>query len=291
VTAEIFATKALLESGVKLNGNLTLTAVIDEETGGLRGADYLLEKEIIKGDACLLGDAPCDYPFGYTGGTMYITFITSGKQAHGLGFPDLPLRYRSEHSGINAIEKMMRIMNFLLRLKEEFLRTDTQYPMPEGWNSVVSSINIAEIHGGNKITTVPDKCMLHVSINTIPEQDIATIRERILKYIEDLKEQDHDFDVTVQIPIAFEPQVIDENSEFAKAVKSATKAVFDEEREFKLFLPSTDAHWFQERGIPTVLIGSSREDNNPHAKDEFVYIDDLINTTKLFALTALHYLK
>jgi succinyl-diaminopimelate desuccinylase len=291
VTAEFFATKALIEAGVKLNGKLILTAVIDEETGGLRGADYILENNIIKGDACLLGDAPCDYPFGYTGGAMYITFTTFGKIAHGLGFPDLPIPYRNEHSGVNSIEKMMRIMNFLLRLKEEFLRTETNYSLPEGWNAAVSSVNMAEIHGGNKITTVPDKCFLHVSINTIPEQDIESIKIRIMNFIEELNNQDPDFKITVQIPIAFEPQVIDENSDFAKAVKKATNLVFGEERGFKLFLPSTDAHWFQERGIPTILIGSSREDNNVHAKDEFVYIDDLINTTKLFALTALNYLK
>jgi len=291
VTAEFFATKALIEAGVKLNGKLILTAVIDEETGGIRGADYILENNIIKGDACLLGDAPCDYPFGYTGGAMYITFTTFGKIAHGLGFPDLPIPYRNEHSGVNSIEKMMRIMNFLLRLKEEFLRTETNYSLPEGWNAAVSSVNMAEIHGGNKITTVPDKCFLHVSINTIPEQDIESIKIRIMNFIEELNNQDPDFKITVQIPIAFEPQVIDENSDFAKAVKKATNLVFGEERGFKLFLPSTDAHWFQERGIPTILIGSSREDNNVHAKDEFVYIDDLINTTKLFALTALNYLK
>jgi len=291
VTAEFFATKALIEAGVKLNGKLILTAVIDEETGGIRGADYILENNIIKGDACLLGDAPCDYPFGYTGGAMYITFTTFGKIAHGLGFPDLPIPYRNEHSGVNSIEKMMRIMNFLLRLKEEFLRTETNYSLPEGWNAAVSSVNMAEIHGGNKITTVPDKCFLHLSINTIPEQDIESIKIRIMNFIEELNNLDPDFKITVQIPIAFEPQVIDENSDFAKAVKKATNLVFGEERGFKLFLPSTDAHWFQKRGIPTILIGSSREDNNVHAKDEFVYIDDLINTTKLFALTALNYLK
>lgn len=291
VTAEIFATKALLDVGVKLNGNLILTAVIDEETGGLRGADYLLEKGIIKGDACLLGDAPCDYPFGYTGGTMYITFTTHGKQAHGLGFPDLPSPYRSEHSGINSIEKMVKIINFLLGLKEEFLKKETKYAQPEGWNAQVSSVNIAVIDGGNKITTVPNKCLMHCSINTIPEQDIESIKTRILNYVEELKKHDPNLNISVQIPIAFEPQLVNEDSDFAKAVKNATKAVFNEEREFKLFLPSTDAHWFQERGIPTILIGCSRGDNNAHAEDEFVYIKDLINTTKMYALTTLNYLK
>ena len=51
------------------------------------------------------------------------------------------------------------------------------------------------------------------------------------------------------------------------------------------------AHCFQERGIETILIGRGRNDTNAHAADEFVYIEDLINTTKLYALTALNYLK
>ncbi|MHA1689079.1 MAG: M20/M25/M40 family metallo-hydrolase [Promethearchaeota archaeon] len=246
---------------------------------------------MIKGDACLLGDAPNDYPFGYCGGSIYATFTIKGKQAHGLGFPDLPPPYRNEKSGINAIEKMLKVQNFLMGLKEEFLKKETKYPLPPGWNTAVSSINLAEIHGGNKISIVPDKCFLHCSINTIPEQDIASIKSRILEYIENLKKEDPYLDITIQMPIVFEPQVINENSPFAQAVRSATRGVFNEEREFKLFLPSTDAHWFQERGIETILIGSSRFDNNVHAKDEFVYIEDLINTTKLFALTAFHYLK
>jgi succinyl-diaminopimelate desuccinylase len=73
VTAEIFAIQALLEAGVDLKGKLIVTAVGDEETGGLRGAEYLLSNGLVSGDACLLGDAANGYPFGYCGGTIYIT--------------------------------------------------------------------------------------------------------------------------------------------------------------------------------------------------------------------------
>ena len=177
-----------------------------------------------------------------------------------------------------------------MKLKEEFLQKETKYPLPEGWTNKISSINLAEIHGGNKITTVPDKCFLHCSINIIPEQDIASIKKKILDYIEDLKREDPLLDIQIQMPITLEPFVIDEKSDFAQAALKATRAVFNEERGFKLFMPSTDAHWFQERDIPTILIGSTREDNNIHSADEFVYIADLINTTKLFALTTLHFL-
>jgi len=288
VTAEIFATKALIEEKVQLKGRLLVTAVGDEETGGLRGVETLLQKGLIRGDACLLGDAPCNYPIGYTGGTMYITFTVGGKQAHGLGFPDLPAPYRNERSGVNSIERMMKIMNFLVELKKELHTKETRYPLPEGWTNKVSNINLAEIHGGNKITTVPDKCYLHCSINTIPEQDIESIKKRIYDFVENLKKDDPFLDLTVQIPISLEPFVIDGASEFAQAVQKASLAVYNEEREFRLFMPSTDAHWFQERGIETILFGALNW--SCHAVDEFVYIEDLINTTKMFAIIALNYL-
>ncbi|MFX0176588.1 MAG: M20 family metallopeptidase [Candidatus Hodarchaeota archaeon] len=291
VTAELFAVKALLESGIDLKGKLIVTAVGDEETGGLRGTEYLLSSGTINGDVCLLGDAPCDYPIGYTGGTMYITFTIRGKQAHGLGGPDMPKPYRNEHSGINTIDRMLKIMNFLMELKKEFLTKETKYPLPEGSTNKVSSVNLAEIHGGNKITTVPKKCYLHCSINTIPEQSIEITKKRIYDYVEELKREDPELNITVQIPISMEPFVIDGKSDFAQSVSKSAKAIFGEDREFKLFMPSTDAHWFQERDIETILIGTTRMGNRAHAEDEFVYIEDLINTTKLYALTALNYLK
>jgi succinyl-diaminopimelate desuccinylase len=291
VTAEIFAAKALKDLGIDLKGKLTIAAVIDEETGGLRGAEYLLSKGIIKGDACLLGDAPADNPGGYTGGAIFATFSINGKQSHGMDHPDVPEPYRDEYSGVNAIQRMVKIMNFLLELKKELNRNKTKYPVPKGCPSKVSDINLAEIHGGNKISTVPGKCYLHVSINTIPEQKVQPIKERILNFVEKMKEEDPLIDINVQMPIVFEPGFIDPDSQFAEIVQESVKTVFNQKREFATFIPTTDAHWFQGKGIETILIGSIRPENKVHAEDEFVYIEDLINLTKIYALTALNYLK
>ncbi len=291
VTAEIFATQALIEAGVKLKGKLIVTAVGDEELGGLKGAEFILSSGLINGDACLLGDGPTDFAFGYTGGTMYITFTINGKTGHGLGTPDVPPPYRNKYSGINTIEKMLKIMNFLVDLNKEFLQVETNYPLMADSTNKISWVNFAEIHGGTKISTVPDKCYLHCSVNLIPEQDTASIKKRILDFIEDLKTKDPDLDIKVQIPISMEPFVINGKSDFAQAVRKSSERIYEDEREFKLSMPSTDAHWFQERGIETIIIGTGRGINNCHAADEFVYIEDLINTTKLYALTALNYLK
>ena len=291
VTAEIFATQALIEVGAKLKGKLIVTAVGDEELGGLKGAKLLLSSGVINGDACLLGDGPSDFPIGYTGGTMYVTFTINGKTGHGLDNPDVPSPFRNNYSGINSIEKMLRIMNFLVELNKEFLKVETNYPLIADSSNKISWVNLAEIRGGTKISTVPDKCYLHCSVNLIPEQDTESIKKRILDFVENLKEKDPDLEVKVQIPISMEPFVIDGKSDFAQAVKRSSEIIHNDEIEFKLMMPSTDAHWFQEREIVTIIIGTGRGDNNCHAADEFVYIEDLINTTKLYALTALNYLK
>ncbi len=222
---------------------------------------------------------------------MFPIFVIRGNQSHGMGFPDLPEPLRNEYSGINAIQKMVKSLNFLLEMKKELNQKETKYQLPPSYSSKVSDVNIVVIQGGTKISIVPNRCVLQISINIIPEQDIESLKNKILQFVEILKEEDPLLDISVQIPIAYEPQVIDENSKFAKSVKNAFKIVFNEEREFKLFIPTTDAHWFQEKGIETILVGGTRGDNNVHTKDEFVYIEDLIDLTKIFVLAALNYFK
>ena len=290
VTAEIFATKALFELGIKFEGSLTLISAIDEETGGFNGVRYLLDKGHINGDACLLGDGRGGFPAAFTGGFIMVTFMITGKKAHALSFPDIP-KYRNEFSGVNAIQKMVNILNFLMQLQAEFLNKETKYPNFPGHPSKVSTVNIAKIIGGDKLSAVPDKCLLYCIINTIPEQDVESIKQNILEFVEKSRLSDPDLDINVNFSISFEPFVSNTNSKFAKAIKNAIQIVYDEEREFKLFQSANDGHWFHEKGIETIIMGTGSHENNVHAEDEFVSIDDLIDTTKIFALTALNYLK
>lgn len=290
VTAEIFATKALLELGIKFEGTLTLISAIDEETGGFNGVRYLLDKGHINGDACLLGDGRGGFPAAFTGGFIMVTFMIKGKKAHALSFPDIP-KYRNEFSGVNAIQKMVNVLNFLMQLQAEFLNKETKYPNFPGHPSKVSTVNIAKIIGGDKLSAVPDKCLLYCIINTIPEQDVESIKQNIIEFVEKSRLSDLDLDINVNFSISFEPFISNTNSKFAKAIKNAINIVYNEDREFKLFQSANDGHWFHEKGIETILMGTGSHENNVHAEDEFVSIDDLIDTTKIFALTTFNYLR
>lgn len=291
VAAEIFATKALLDLGVDLKGKLIITAVINEEIGGLLGTEHLVKDKIIIGDACLLGDVFCDYPIAYLGGALQMSFIIRGLRRHAQAYPDLPAPNLNNYSGINAIGKMLKIMNFLMDLQEEFKQMETKYPIHPDLPSKVSSINFTMINGGNSVNTIPDNCVLQCMISVIPEMALESVKERIFKFVESLKKEDPNLNITAQIGAYIRPHITDTKSTFAHAVKKAFKTVFKEERDFKTYLPTTDAQLFQENGIETILIGPIRGENNIHAQDEFVYIDDVINVTKIYALTALNYLK
>jgi len=289
VTAEIFALKALKELNLDLSGKLTLLATIDEETGGYNGAKYVLDKNLVSGEACLLGDGRGHYPVAYCGGFLLVNFLIKGKKAHALSFPDIPI-YRNEYSGINAIEKMKNIMNFLTQLQAEFLNVETMYPNFPGHPSKVNTVNIAKIEGGEKLSVVPDKCLMYCLINTIPEQDVESIKKRILKFIEQAKIEDPNLDVNVQFTMSFEPFTTDTNSKIAKSVQIAIETVYGEKREFKLFQSANDGHFFHEKGIDTILMGTGSHECRVHEPDEFVYIKDLLDTTKIFALTIKNYL-
>jgi acetylornithine deacetylase/succinyl-diaminopimelate desuccinylase-like protein len=291
VAAEIFAAKALLDSGIDLNGKLIITAVVNEEIAGIGGAEYIANDEIVKGDACLVGDGPRNYPIGYVGGTLQMSFTIKGVRRHTMAYPDLNPPERNEYSGISAIHKMMPIMNFLMDLQKEFEKIETKYPVAPGMPSKVGSVTITKIEGGVSHTTVPDSCNMHCIVSIIPEMDLEEIKTRILEFADEYKKNNPGLDLLVQAPVFVEPLIADTSSEFATSVKRAFKSLYDEERDFKLFIASTDAHHFKKKGIDTLVIGPMIGDNNYHAQDEYVLIEDLINTTKIYALTALDYLK
>ncbi|MFX1568784.1 MAG: M20 family metallopeptidase [Promethearchaeota archaeon] len=291
VAAEIFATKVLMDLGIKLKGKLIITAVINEEIGGLLGSEYIVKDKIVTGNACLLGDGFSDYPIAYLGGALQMSFIIHGIRRHAQTYPDLPPPNRNQYSGINSIGKMLKIMNFLMDLQEEFKKMETKYPLHPDLPSRVSSVNFTMINGGNSVNTIPDNCVLQCMITVIPEIDIKSIKIRILNYVESLKKEDPNLNIKAQVGAYIKPHISDTESNFSQIVKKVFKTVYNEERDFRTFLPTTDAQIFQENGIETIVIGPLRGETNHHAQDEFVYIDDILNVTKIYALTAYNYLK
>lgn len=290
VTAEIFATKALFELGIDLKGKLTLISVTDEETLGVKGAGYLVKKGIVEGDACLIGDGRGGYAAAYMSGIIIGSVVIKGKKTHSLSFPDLPV-YRNEYSGINAIQKMVPFLNFFTDLQKEFLKKESKYKNLPDLPSKVGIVCLSKIQGGEKMSGIPDHCLLYFTIGTIPEQDVESIKNKIMDFTEEYRKKDPDLNVKVNFTFSYEPVIADKSTKFACSLKESIKTLYNEEREFRMIQGANDGHYFHEKGMEVICFGSGSHENNIHAPDEFIRVEDLLETAKIFALTALNYLK
>jgi acetylornithine deacetylase len=48
-----------------------------------------------------------------------------------------------------------------------------------------------------------------------------------------------------------------------------------------------DAYYLNRLGIPAIVLGPGALNNNVHGDNEFIYIDDLIKATKIYAAMAM----
>jgi len=144
VAAMVFAGKAVMDSGVKLRSPAILTAVSREEAGRGEGIKRLLEKEEIRADMAVSGEATnLEINLGHRG-KLEFDVVAKGKTTHG-STPNL---------GINAIFQMKKFIEKL----------ETAYNLPRDpffGPCTVTAIDISA-SPGRLTPIVPDRCNLVV---------------------------------------------------------------------------------------------------------------------------------
>lgn len=274
----VMAVKALIEKGVKLKGNLVFVATPDEETGGYLGSGYLVRKKSVKGDACVIGEPtePDKLDIAEKG-ALWVELITYGRAAHG----SMP------HLGINAVEKMAKVVVALESLKKRFAERKSKAPFPDEVKYVTMNIG-GVIQGGTKINVVPDKCLCTLDIRVIPEETIESVEKTLTEFLEELKSDDPNLKLEVRVVDRIDPAYTAETEEIAETVKSAISSVLNRSPRLGALTGFTDMRWFKEV-MPTVLYGPGSM-SQAHVPNEYVSVDSLLTAAKVYALTAMRFL-
>lgn len=278
LAAMVFAMKVL--SKFKLRGNLIFTAVVDEEPGACSeiGTKYLLKRGI-RGNACIIGEPGTDkICIGCKGGYR-LKIIVKGKPVHtGSG------SWERKEKGINAVTKMAKILLALENLKLKY----KQVKIFKGRKPVITPGTL--IKGGTAINIVPDYCEATIDIRLMPGQTKEGVKKEILNCIKKLKQKDPQIKTEIQ-DLMFTPSVyISKNEKIVKDLEENSNFVLGRKPEIGSAGPWNDAHFFIEKGIPTVA-GFGPDGENAHAVNEFVCIDSIIQVCKIYALTAYDFLK
>ncbi|MGC4376364.1 ArgE/DapE family deacylase [Fictibacillus sp. Mic-4] len=274
IASYTFAALALRQFKDKLKGKISFAFTFDEETGGLVGPKWLLDRKLVNPDMAI-------YPgFTYSlvnahNGCLHLEVKLKGKSAHAA---------EPQH-GHDALVAMTGVLNAIYNYRDSLSSIHSKIPGIDTPN-----ITVGLISGGINTNVVPDECVIRMDRRLIPEEDGEMVEKELRNIIDTAVEKYEGIQAEVTrilLANSFGPTPV--NSPLVKAVASNWKEVMetDEELEIKGSPLYTDARLFAEAGVPIVLFGAGPRtllEANGHRADEHVKIDDLLKSTKIVAL-------
>jgi succinyl-diaminopimelate desuccinylase len=254
--AAVSAIRQIVESGVKLQGDIVFAAVAGEETDSAGAKRFIDDKSRLpglapNGFAGVVIPEPTDFEVVTAHrGILWLQITTKGKAAHSSA-PQL---------GINAIGSMRLILNEL-----------EVYEIKTGPHELLGtcSMSVNTIAGGKAMNVVPDKCSIGIDFRTLPQQNHDEIIADLQIIFAKLKAADEHFDADIFVLRQVQPLETNTNSEFVKAFCSAVGI-----DKTKVVGYTTDGPYFASLGGPVVIFGPGKP-HLCHKPDEYIDISDL----------------
>lgn len=271
--ANWFALKALLDLGLRPKGQVQLQSVIEEEAGGAGGTLSLLEAGYVT-DGFIATEPHALRLTVAHAGVMYFRVRVLGKTAHA----------GMAHLGVNAISKMYKVYNALEMLAEKRAK-EVYFELFHKGSGQSVHLNLGTLKGGDWASNVPGEAVLECRIGFIPSETRAEMKELVEKTVQKAAEGDEWLE---QNP----PQVEwygwtteawnqDPEHPYVQAFKQTAEKVLGREVEIAGRAAGNDARFTQYYDKPGLVFGPKC--SNMHGPDEYVEIDSVIDTAKVFA--------
>ena len=295
LAAMLTAMAALKRSGVKLSGNIIGGVLCDEEDQMLGVRNF-----IERGHAdTITGAIICEPQDGLIcttqKGALRAQFTIRGRMSHGA----MPL------SGLNTAPAVAKLISDLQDLElgaVEHSGRDEHL----GWPSFTPTVIQAPAGGAPQLNVMPGEARVLVDIRTIPGQSHPDIKSKLSALATNIESQTradyekydrvlsldrkHDLNVTVEILTDRPCTLTDINDPVVAAADWATRKISGAEPTYAGVPGATDGTFLWAlKNIPIVTMGAG-DRQVPHQVDEWVDLDQLIETAKIYALAALCYL-
>ena len=302
LAAAVLAVKAISQSGLSFNGKILLGILVDEE-GMMSGVKHFIRQGWADNVNAAIICEPVDNHLCVTQkGALRAELITTGKMSHGA----MPL------SGFNPIPPMVSILEKLRQLEEEEIERLGKNPLL-GYPSITPTVLQAPVKGEPQLNVLPYQCRALLDIRTIPGQPHEVVKKQLQEIVEEeerslneslrsgrLKDIRESLEKGLSKGILFEAKLnIFEDRPWTKtshsepivqAVSKAYRSITGEEPVYDGVPGATDGTFLSAwAGIPIVTFGAGKW-MIPHQKDEWVSVEDLYLTAKIYAVSALEYL-
>ena len=295
LATSIIAAEAFIATHPNYNGAIEISGTADEESGGFGGVAYLAEKgyftpqrvqhviipEPLNKDRICLGHR----------GVWWAEIETKGRIAHGsmpfLG--DCAVR----HMGA-VIAEMEETLFPLLAGK----RTDMPV-VPEGAKQ--STMNINSVHGGALVQAedytglpspcVPDRCTMVIDRRYLMEEDPEVVRREVTDLLERVKAQRPNFEYTIKVIHEVGPTMTDRDSPIVSSVARAIKTVLQKAPDYVVSPGTYDQKHIDRIGrMKNCIAYGPGILDLAHQPDEYIGVNDMIDSAKIMALSLLELL-
>jgi len=235
-------------SKTKLNGELIFVGVTAEEVGGDDGAKKVVEELGLKADAAIILE-PMDLRLAIAQvGVIWADLEMTGKEMHVTQMND----------EANVVGEMAKLV---AKLHEEFPKKFNQ-------DSLVGKpqFQVTVFKGGETTNVLAGKCIAKLDCRHTPNET----KEQIYEFIDECINLSN-LKVKPEVKETAYRPVLETNKE-NDIVKTFTKIKPD--IELFGYEAVTDANYFSDVGIPSVIFGCGKMDV-AHTRDEHVVIDDI----------------
>jgi succinyl-diaminopimelate desuccinylase len=287
LAASIIAVEALIDCTTNLPGTLEISGTVDEESGGYGGVHFLAQRgwfspprvdhviipEPLNVDRVCIGHR----------GVWWAEIETHGRMAHG-SMPFL---------GDCAVRHMHAVLDcFEHDLYPKLAARHTDMPVvPSGARH--STLNINSIHGGQAeipgypTPCVADSCRMVIDRRLLIEESLDSVKAEILELLDQLVRTRAGFRYSIRDIFEVRPTMADRNGPVARSTAAAIHRVIGRAPEF-ICSPGT----YDQKHIDRV--GKLRDCiaygpgilDLAHQPDEYVVIEDMVNSAKVMALAA-----
>jgi succinyl-diaminopimelate desuccinylase len=290
IAASVIAAEAFLDTHPDFAGAIEISATADEESGGYGGVAYLSEKgyfdpsrvqhviipEPLNKDRICLGHR----------GVWWAEIETKGRIAHG----SMPFLGDCAVRHMGAVLAEMEATLFPLLAGKR-----TEMPVvPEGARS--STLNINAIHGGEPeqdpdytglpAPCVPDRCRITIDRRFLIEEDIAEVKAEVTALMEKVRSERPDFDYEIRDLFEVQPTMTDRDAPVVRTVQAAIERVLHRQAEFVVSPGTYDQKHIDRIGrMKNCIAYGPGILDLAHQPDEWVGIDDMVDSAKVMALT------
>ncbi|SES79197.1 succinyl-diaminopimelate desuccinylase [Salinibacillus kushneri] len=275
----ITAVQSLLEDQEEFTGKMILCIPVDEE-GMMIGIKHFIKKGWADDvDGAIICEPEENQICIAQRGALRIRITVKGKQAHGA----------ISWSGINPNWRMAKIITALEQLEIEEQKIHGEHEFLKG-PSITPTVLKAPITGDAQINVIPESCMTTLDIRTVPNQDHNELLTKIQNTFTELKEQDENFEASLDVIEDRPPTETDIKSPVVQAVHASVKEVLGKGPVYNGVPGATDGTFLHLHGVPIVTIGAG-DRNIPHQVNEYVELNELGETTEIYRKAALNFLR